>query len=71
VKISYKQPADRGVTQLTYVGDDQAVEKAIGDARDSHLMFGGIAAVVALQSHGATRLAALGVLGYIVFKATR
>jgi len=29
MNISYKPPSDRGVTQLMYVGDDDAVEKAV------------------------------------------
>jgi len=68
VNISYKPPSDRGVTQLMYVGDDDAVDKAVGDPRDSHLLFGGIAAIVALQSKGITRLAALAVAGYVGYR---
>jgi hypothetical protein len=71
MNISYKAPTDRGVTQLMYVGDDEAVDKAVGDARDSHLLFGSIAAIVAMQSKGITRLAALALAGYVVYRATQ
>jgi hypothetical protein len=30
MQVSYKAPTDRGVTQLMYVGDDDAVDKALG-----------------------------------------
>jgi hypothetical protein len=68
MELRYAQPAERGVTQLMYVGDDEAVDKAVGDPRDSHLLFGGIAAIVALQSKGITRLAALAVAGYVGYR---
>jgi hypothetical protein len=69
MKIHYTAPVERGVTQLMYVGDDDAVEKAVGDARDSHLLFGGIAAIIAMYSKGVTRLASTGVVAYIVYRA--
>ena len=71
MEIRYNEPADRGVTTLMYVGDDNAVEKAVSGARDSHFLFGGIAAIVAMQSRGTTRLVALGVLSYIGYRAYR
>ncbi len=69
MNIRYTQPPDRGVTTLMYVGDDEAVEKAVGDARDSHLLFGGIAAIIAMYSKGVTRLASTGVVAYVVYRA--
>lgn len=71
MEVRYNEPVDRGVTTLMYVGDDGAVDKAVSSAKDSHLLFGGIAAIVALQSRGTTRLAALGVLSYIGYRAYR
>ncbi len=74
MQISYNPPRDRGVTSLMYVGDDEAVDKAVGGPTDSHILFGGIAAIVALQSKGITRLAALAVVGYVgygVYKARK
>lgn len=68
MQISYKQPTDRGVTQLMYVGDDDAVDKAVAAPSAKELIVGAIAAIVALQSKGVTRLAAGGVAGYIGYR---
>ncbi len=69
MQVSYKPPADRGVTQLMYVGDDEAVEKAVAMPSSKQIAIGVIAAIVALQSKGITRLAATGVAGYIGYRA--
>lgn len=69
MNISYKPPADRGVTQLMYVGDDDAVDKAVAAPSSKEIAVGIIAAIVALQSKGITRLAATGVAGYIGYRA--
>lgn len=69
MQIAYKPPADRGVTTLVYVGDDDAVERATAGPSSKELIVGAIAAIVALQSKGITRLAATGVAGYIGYRA--
>lgn len=69
MQISYKPPSDRGVTQLMYVGDDEAVDNAVAAPSSKELLVGAIAAIVALQSKGITRLAATGVAGYIGYRA--
>ena len=72
MKVINHGPAQRGVTSLMYVGDDDAVEKAVAPSPAAQLA-GIVAAVVALQSHGVTRLAAAavaGVIGYRSYKAT-
>lgn len=65
------RPADRGVTTLTYVGDDDAVDKAVAAPSPKELGVGAIAAIVALQSRGLTRLAAAGIAGWIGYRALR
>ena len=69
MNISYKAPTDRGVTQLMYVGDDDAVDKAVEAPSTKELGVAAIAAIVALQSKGITRLAAAGVVGWIGYRA--
>lgn len=69
MQILYKPPADRGVTTLMYVGDDDAIEKATAAPSSKELLVGAIAAIIALQSKGITRLAATGVAGYIGYRA--
>jgi hypothetical protein len=68
MQVSYKPPVDRGVTQLMYVGDDEAVEKAVAAPSSKEMLVGAIAAIVALQSKGVTRLAAGGIAGYIGYR---
>jgi hypothetical protein len=70
VNISHMRPADRGVTTLTYVGDDDAVDKAVAPS-PKEMGVGAIAALVALQSRGLTRLAAAGIAGWIGYRAFR
>lgn len=85
MKIETAPPfVHRGVTQLMYVGDDDAVEKAIDRPFFDRPPFdfllngrmapvtGAVAALVALQSRGITRLAAGGIaalMAYRVFKS--
>jgi hypothetical protein len=69
MQVSYKPQSDRGVTQLMYVGDDEAVDKAVAAPSSKELIVGAIALIVALQSKGVTRLAAGGVAGYIGYRA--
>ena len=69
MNITYKPPADRGVTTLMYVGDDDAVEKAVAAPSSKELLVGAVAVIVALQSKGVTRLAAAGVASYIGYRA--
>jgi hypothetical protein len=66
-----RTPMSRGVTQLMYVGDDDAVETAVAPPKPTtkDLAIGAVAALVALQSRGVTRLAAAGVAGYIGYRA--
>jgi hypothetical protein len=68
MEVRYTSPADRGVTTLMYVGDDDAVDKAVTAPSAKELLVGAIAAIVALQSRGVTRLAAGGVAGYIGYR---
>jgi hypothetical protein len=68
MQVSYKPPSDRGVTQLMYVGDDEAVENAVATPSSKELLVGAIAVIVALQSRGVTRLAAGGVAGYVGYR---
>lgn len=60
------RPRSRGVTQLMYVGDDDAVEKATSTTGMKAL--GVIAALIALKSKGTTRLAAAGIASYVAYK---
>lgn len=69
MNISYKPPADRGVTQLMYVGDDDAIDKAVAAPSSKEMVVGVVAVIVALQSKGITRLAAAGIAGYIGYRA--
>lgn len=69
MNISYKAPTDRGVTQLMYVGDDEAVDKAVEAPSTKELGVAAIAAIVALQSKGITRLAATGIAAFIGYRA--
>lgn len=66
MKIRYMQPVDRGVTTLMYVGDD-----AVAAPTPAQLGIGVVAAIVALQSKGITRLAAIGVAALIGYRAYR
>ncbi|HMA25319.1 MAG TPA: hypothetical protein VKP00_15020 [Gemmatimonadaceae bacterium] len=68
MQVTYKPPTERGVTTLMYVGDDDAVEKAITPS-SKELLVGALAVIVALQSKGITRLAATGVAGYVGYRA--
>lgn len=71
MNVSYKPPIDRGVTQLMYVGDDDAVDNAVAAPSSKELLVGAIAAIVALQSKGITRLAATGIAGYVGYRAIK
>jgi hypothetical protein len=66
--IDRRPPEDRGVTTLMYVGDDNAVDKATATPDSQELAIGAIAALVALQSKGLTRLAAAGVASYVGYR---
>jgi hypothetical protein len=52
-----------------YVGDSEAVDKAVAAPSSKEMIVGAIALIVALQSKGVTRLAAGGVAGYIGYRA--
>ena len=72
--ISYRQPADRGVTTLMYVGDDDAVDKALTSPTKQQLIVGAIAALVAIKGSGIIRIAGgcvAGYVGYRFYKSTR
>lgn len=69
MQITYNRPAERGVTTLMYVGDDEAVEKATATPSSKEMLVGIAAVIVALQSKGVTRLAATGVASYIGYRA--
>ncbi len=67
-----KVPMTRGVTHLMYIGDDEAVEKAVTVPSKKEIGAGVVAALVALQSRGITRLVAAGIaswVGYRVYRA--
>lgn len=68
MEIRFNSPADRGVTTLMYVGDDDAVENATQAPSPREFGIGLLAALVALQSRGVTRLAAGGVAGYVGYR---
>lgn len=71
MQITYNRPVERGVTTLMYVGDDDAVDKATAAPSDKEMLVGAAAAVVALQSKGITRLAALAVAAYVGTRALK
>jgi|GEM_PF-5521589 len=68
MKITYTQPAERGVTTLMYVGDDQAVEKATAAPSSTELLVGALAAHLALSARGVARLATGGYAAYIAYR---
>lgn len=55
----------RGVTQLMYVGDDDAVEKACRKIGDVEVMVGLGAGVAAMYSKGWVRLVAAGIASVV------
>lgn len=65
------KPMTRGVTHLMYVGDDEAVEKALDPGSRNELIAGAVAAVVALQSRGITRLVAGGIAALVGYRALK
>ena len=74
MKIVHAPPADRGVTQLVYVGDDDAVDKAVTGPSPLQLLELAALGLVAYKTSGAERAIAIGILGYSicrVFKAQR
>jgi len=71
VQITYTQPAERGVTTLMYVGDDQAVEKATAAPSSTELLVGALAAHLALSARGVARLATGGYAAYIAYRLLR
>lgn len=65
-------PFARGVSHLMYVGaDDVDVVPATGKPSTKELGFGAVAAVVALQSRGITRLVSGGIAAWIGYKLYR
>jgi hypothetical protein len=74
MQIVQHRPADRGVTTLMYVGDDAAVEQAVQAPSAKEMGVGALAVLIAWQSKGITRLAAMGVasfIGYRVYRAQK
>jgi hypothetical protein len=61
----------RGVSQLMYVGNDDAAELASGKPTTKDLAAGAIAAYVALSSSGLVRLASAGIAAWIGYRAYR
>ena len=61
------KPRSRGVTQLMYVGDDDAVERATATP-SGEAVLGLVAAVVAVKSKGPTRWLAAGIASYIALR---
>ncbi len=64
-----RKPMSRGVTHLMYVGDDDAVEKALDPGSRNELIAGAVAAVVALKTRGVTRLLAGGIAAIVGYRA--
>jgi hypothetical protein len=62
-------PMTRGVSQLMYVGDDDAVELASGKPSGTELAGGAVAAYVALSSKGLVRLVAGGIAAWVGYRA--
>jgi hypothetical protein len=71
MQVTYKQPAERGVTQLMYVGDDEAIDKVLAPPSAKEIGVGAVAAIVALQSKGLTRLVATGIAAFIGYRAIK
>ena len=59
MQITYQPPADRGVTTLMYVGDDEAVEKAVAPPR---------LAGFELSTRNLMLLAGIGAIAYIAMR---
>lgn len=68
MQITYVPPAERGVTTLMYVGDDQAVEKATAAPSSTELLVGALAAHLAVSARGVARLATGGYAAYIAYR---
>lgn len=69
MQITYTKPAERGVTTLMYVGDDQSVEKATGSTPSSlELLLGAAAAYFALEARGVARVASGGYAAYTAYR---
>lgn len=71
MKIHYAEPADKGVTALMYVGDDNAIDQALAPAPHGELVLGVLALVVAVNSRGLTQAVAGGVLGAVIYGIAR
>lgn len=72
MEIRTRRPFARGVSQLMYVGDDEAVDKAVAAPSAKDVGAGLVAALVAAKSKGVVRLAAAGIaswMAYRVYKA--
>ena len=68
MKITYTPPAERGVTTLMYVGDDQAVERATSGPSSIELLAGTLAAYLALGTRGVVRAASGGYAAYLAYR---
>lgn len=55
MQIEYHKPAARGVATLMYVGDDQAVERAVADPGPLETALGALGLAAALFGRGAVR----------------
>lgn len=71
MQITYTKPADRGVTTLMYVGDDDAVDKATSRPSPAELLVAAIAALYAAKARGAARVAAGAVVAYTGYRLVR
>ncbi len=68
MEIRHNAPMTRGVTQLMYVGDDQAVETATAKPDVVELLGGALAAWHALHSKGFVRLASAGIASVVAYR---
>lgn len=68
MNISYRPQAERGVTTLMYVGDDQVVDRATATPSSTELLVGALAAHLAVSARGVARIATGGYAAYIAYR---
>lgn len=66
-----KRPRSRGVTQLMYVGDDDAVESAVRPSHRELVVGAVLAGLAAVATKGTTRTVLAGFAAWAAYKATR
>ena len=69
MQIVRHRPAARGVTELMYVGDDQAVENAVAGRPTTDEFLAGLAsALIALKSKGLLQVAGASIASVIAYR---